>query len=153
MALLVGAPAAVLLPGCGGGSGSVATRLFSAPVTLSSNQTGTLTINLQGQRITGNLIVQQPTSGTAVVPAGNYALDGAFLPPRSFILNGTFPAPLGALSISGELPTSDGPGSFQLKFSDKTVNGTIPVVNPTATPTAAATATVTPTATSTPITR
>lgn len=136
--LLVAVPFSVLLPGCGGGGSSSslpAVKLFSAPVQLSANQTGRLNVRLRGETIEGDLIVNAatgpnpgPTPGALPfnVPAGTYALTGNFTPPRGFTLNGDFPAPLGAFSVTGQIPTSSAPGSFAITAGGQTVSGTLP---------------------------
>ena len=136
--LFVALPATVALPGCGGGSSNrlPSVQLFSAPVQLSANQTGRLNVRLRGITVEGDLIVNAATGPNPGprpgalpfnVPAGTYALTGNFTPPRGFTLNGDFPAPLGAFSVTGQIPSGDtDPGSFSITAGGQTVSGTFP---------------------------
>ncbi len=158
-------PIVFLSGGCGGGSGgglfgtptatpvpAAVTLLSNAPIALGNGQTGTLNATRIGNAVTGTLTVantsraalKQTSAISFNIPPNVYNITGSFSPPRGFTLTGTFPAPIGAFSLSGQTPTTTDTGSFSLTAAGQTQSGTLPVIStPTVTPT-------TPTATPAP---
>lgn len=148
-ALLLGAPVVAVLPGCGGGTDSslftpppAGSQTFAAPVSFGNGQSGTLNLTTTSTTASGTLIVQpraaqQATRNfTFTLPAGTYNTSGTFTPPRDFAVNGAFPAPVGAFSIAGSIPSGTQNGVFTVTANGQSVSGTIPAVPATgATPT------------------
>lgn len=140
-ATVVVVPMVISLPGCGGGSNSngiiPVVETFTTPVQFSNNQSGTLTLRVQGNFAGGDLVVNNATRSrqfTFTIPAGTYAVEGTFTPPRTFRVVGNFPSPLGPFDLNGTIPTEDAPGSFTLNANGQTVTGSIPIPGTTPTP-------------------
>lgn len=154
-------PAVFLLPGCSGGSGggivnptsAPSNLVTNAPVTFSASQTGSLTLNRNGNDVTGTLTVNPVTAlkvrgaqiFTFTIPAGVYTVTGSYNEAtRTVTLNGTFPAPVGAFNYTGTIPTATQPGSYTITAGGQTVTGTLPATG-TVTPVPSGTPVVTPT--------
>jgi hypothetical protein len=163
-AALASAPLLATLPGCGGGTDSslftpppANSQTFAVPVNFGNGQAGTLNLVATGTNTTGTLVVapraplKATRSFTFTLPAGTYNVSGTFTPPRDFAVTGTFPAPIGAFSVAGSIPTTTQTGVFTVTANGQTATGTIPVIPTTgATPTPVAGATPTPRPGSTP---
>ncbi len=157
-ALFAIAPIIALSGGCGGGSGGgigatptpnpTATVTPTAmPVVLFSNsrlalgngQTGILNATRVGNAVAGTLTVTNSANALASIsfhiPPNVYNISGTFSPPRGFTFSGTFPAPIGAFSFSGQVPTATQTGTFTLTAAGQTQSGIIPIIaSPTPTP-------------------
>lgn len=123
--------------------------LGSAPVVFSNNQIGTLSLTRKGTAVSGTVVVNDvATQGLAgrstqalsfSIKAGTYQVSGTFTPPRGFSITGNFPAPVGAFSITGAIPTTSETGSYTLKAGGETVTGTYPKISTLPTPVPSAT--------------
>ena len=138
-ALLLSAPAALVLSGCGGGSDRP--NLPTIPAisrtdnfTLSNGQNAVLTTRPGGAGLAGTLqILNEPTRSTADLPVGlplgTYDLVGKFAAPRGFDLVGTFPNGRDKLNLSGQLPLPNAAGSYTLSYNNVVVRGEIPAAS------------------------
>lgn len=153
--LLIAMPVVLALPGCGGGNsgsnifsptptstpGTPVAQNLSAPVNFGNGQTGTLNLNTQGNAATGTLVVRAAGNNSIgkrsfnfAIPAGTYPISGSFTLPGSFSVSGDFPAPIGAFSITGTIPTTTQTGAFTVNANGETTSGTIPALNTLPTP-------------------
>lgn len=114
----------------------------SAPIALSSGQTGTLNVSRVGNNLTGTLVVPASVDGVKprattsfTIPAGTYTVTGTFTLPLGFSLTGNFPSPIGSFNLSGQLPTPTSQGNYTLAAAGQTFAVTLPVFTlPTTTP-------------------
>ena len=112
-----------VLSGCGGSSAIENLRNVSLPVRFNNSQSGTLNLRLSGGGAKGTLVVN-PSSNALGLPAGTYPVEGRFVSPAGIELTGTFPAPLGQFTLSGQIPTSsDADGTFQISVAGQTFGG------------------------------
>lgn len=136
LAVSVGAGAGAILPGCNGsndnGGPSMATQFDNVALTLKNGQTVTLNLTGDDGTASGTLVVPsefhtlEAKRVTFRLPSGTYTVSGKFVPPRSFGVAGTFPAPIGRFSLGGTLPTASEAGNFRIVVNGQSEIGIIP---------------------------
>ena len=122
----------LVLSGCGGASTSSTARTDSATFALSSSQNATLTVQTQGNLITGTLLVPATSTTTTTasgalsftIPNGNYGFNGFVSSSSSLSATGNVPT-IAPFVLTGQLGSGAANGSFKLQINGGTVSGTL----------------------------
>lgn len=106
---------------------------YDLPLNLGNGQAVSVSMQIQGQQISGELIVAEHALRTQSIShtlrIGRYAFTGSFSPPRGFTMAGNFSEPAEPFSLTGTLPTQTDPGSFTFTQGGETVSDILPAFN------------------------
>jgi hypothetical protein len=106
---------------------------YELPLNLGNGQAVSVSMQIQGQQISGELIVAERALRTQSIShtlrMGRYAFTGSFSPPRGFTMAGNFSEPAEPFSLTGTLPTETDPGSFTFTQGGETVSDILPALN------------------------
>lgn len=106
---------------------------YELPLNLGNGQATSIKMQIQGQQISGELVVAEKSLQTQLfshtLMIGRYAFTGSFSPPRGFTMRGNFPEPAGMFNLTGTLPTQTEPGNFTFTQGGETVSDILPAFN------------------------